>query len=183
MVNYRLDKSIVLVGLMGAGKSSVGKRLSEEIRIPFVDSDDEIELAAGMSVAEIFEQFGEPYFRAGEERVIRRLLSGEPQIIATGGGAYMSQTIRSDIKTNGVSVWLKADLETLWERVQGKRTRPLLKVEDPKLTLKKLIKERTPIYQKADIVLHSKKYGTQSSMVKKLLKQLVFHGELECFNG
>ena len=169
----------MLVGLMGAGKSSVGKRLSEELKLPFVDSDDEIELAAGMTVSEIFSEFGEAYFRAGEERVIKRLLSDCPQVIATGGGAFMSRKIRSIIKCKGVSVWLKADFETLWERVQGKRTRPLLEVDNPKHTLRQLMTERTPIYEKADIILHSKKQGTQITMVSKLISLLHFYGKLE----
>lgn len=164
---------------MGAGKSSVGKRLSEELKLPFVDSDDEIELAAGMTVSEIFSEFGEAYFRAGEERVLKRLLSGFPQVIATGGGAFMSRQIRSMIKDKGVSVWLKADFETLWDRVQGKRTRPLLEVDDPKLTLRQLVKERAPIYEKADITLYSKKHGTQTAMVSKLVSLLNFYGKLE----
>ena len=183
MASYKLNKSIVLVGLMGAGKSSVGKRLSEEINIPFVDSDDEIELAAGMSIPEIFEKFGEPYFRAGEERVIMRLLSGGPQIVATGGGAFISNQIRSLVKLNAVSVWLKADFETLWERVRGKRNRPLLNVQNPESTLKKLIKERAPVYEKSDIVVISKKYGTHSSMVSRLIKLLILNKNLEINNG
>ena len=183
MANYNLNKTVVFVGLMGAGKSSVGKRLSEEISIPFVDSDDEIELAAGMTVMEIFEQFGESYFRSGEERVLKRLLSGHPRIIATGGGAFMSKKIRSLINANGVSVWLKADFETLWERVQGKKTRPLLQVRDPQQTLKDLIIKRTPIYETADIIFHSKKNGTHSSVVSKIIKLLTSLGELERIDG
>ena len=168
---------------MGAGKSSIGKKLSEEISIPFVDSDEEIELAAGMSVSEIFQQFGEVYFRAGEERVIKRLLSSCPRIIATGGGAFMSLELRSLIKLNSVSVWLKADFETLWERIQGKRNRPLLDVKDPKFTLKKLMKERASFYEEADITVHSKKTGTHLYMVSKLIKLLSSHGILERRDG
>ena len=179
MVKYSLNKSVVLVGLMGAGKSSVGKRLSEEISIPFVDSDDEIEQAAGMSVLEIFEQFGETYFRAGEERVLSRLLSNHPQIIATGGGAFMSKKIRSLVKDHGVSVWLKADFATLWERVQGKQNRPMLLIADPRKKLNELINERTPTYETADITVQSKKYGTHSLMVAKLIKLLSTAGILE----
>ena len=183
MGNYNLNKSVVFVGLMGAGKSSVAKRLSEEIDIPFVDSDHEIELAAGMTVMEIFEQFGESYFRSGEERVLERLLTGQPQIIATGGGAFMSEKIRSMITLNGVSVWLRADFETLWERVQGKKTRPLLQVTDPQKTLRELIKKRTPIYEIADIILDSKKNGTHSSVVSKLINLLTYYGNLERTDG
>ena len=183
MINYKLNKSIVLVGLMGAGKSSVGKRLSEEIKVPFVDSDGEIELAAGMTISEIFDRFGEPYFRAGEEKVIARLLSGQPQIIASGGGAFMSEKNRLAIQLKGVSLWLKADFETLWERVQGKRTRPLLTVKDPQQVLQRLIKEREPIYKTADIIVQSKKYGSHASMVSKLINILNSYGELEKSNA
>ena len=179
MVNYNLNKSVVLVGLMGAGKSSVGKRLSKELNIPFVDSDVEIEQGVGMSILDIFEQFGESYFRAGEERVINRLLCNHPQIIATGGGAFMSKKVRSLIKAYGVSIWLQADFDTLWGRVQGKRNRPLLQTSDPQKTLRELINERNPIYEKADLIVHSKKYGTHFAMVKKLVKMLSFSGILE----
>ena len=173
----------MLVGFMGAGKSSIGKKLSEEISVPFVDSDDEIELAAGMSILEIFEKFGEAYFRAGEERVIKRLLSDHPRIIATGGGAFMSTALRLLIKQKGVSIWLKADFGTLWERIQGKRTRPLLEVDDPKSTLKNLMRERAKIYGEADITVHSKKTGTHSYMVSKLIKLLSADGTLERRDG
>ena len=179
MANFTLNKSIVLVGLMGAGKSSVGKKLSEEIGVPFVDSDEEIELAAGMSISEIFEQFGEPYFRAGEERVIKRLLLDRPKVIATGGGAFISNNIQTLIRQGGVSIWLNADFETLWERVQGKRTRPLLRVVNPEKTLKRLIRERTPIYEQANITLYSKKNGTHFDMVLKLIESLSKYGVLE----
>ena len=173
----------MLVGFMGAGKSSVGKKLSEELNVPFVDSDDEIELAAGMSISEIFEQFGEAYFRAGEERVIKRLLSNHPRIIATGGGAFMSMTLRSLIKQKAVSIFLKADFETLWERIQGKRTRPLLEVEDPKFFLENLMRERAKIYEEADIIVYSKKTGTHLHMVSKLIKLLSAEGTLERWDG
>ena len=181
MVKYRLNKSIVLIGVMGAGKSSVGKRLAEDIEVSFVDSDEEIELAAGMSVSDIFVTFGEPYFRAGEKRVIERLLSGPPQVIATGGGAFMSSMIRDLIKFNAVSIWLKADFETLWSRVKGKGkgTRPLLQGKTPELMLKKLINERENFYEKADLVVESKMYATHSSMVTKIIERLSDYNELE----
>ena len=141
MINYKLSKSIVLIGVMGAGKSSIGRRIAEEVNVKFVDSDEEIELAAGMSVSEIFASFGELYFRSGEERVLERLLSEEPQIIATGGGAFLSKKIRRLIEGRAVSVWLKADFETVWSRVKGKGQRPLLQVKSPEDTLKKIIME------------------------------------------
>ena len=168
---------------MGAGKSSVGRRLAEEIEVAFIDSDEEIEIAAGMSVSEIFVAFGEQYFRAGEKKVIERLLSGPPQVIATGGGAFMSSVIRDRIKLNAVSVWLKADFETLWSRVKGKGTRPLLQVENPELLLKKLIKDRAIFYEKADLMVESKRYATHYSMVSKIIKRLSDYNELECLNG
>ena len=177
-MSYRLQKTIVLVGLMGAGKTSIGNRLSEKLGIPFVDSDSEIEIAAGMTVFEIFQEFGESYFRSGEERVIERLLLGEPKILATGGGAFISSKIREAIKMSAISVWVKADLDTLWSRVQGKTNRPLLNTDDPKAFLKELIKQRNPIYKKADIVVSSPKNITHSSMVLKLIGALEENGVL-----
>ena len=179
MRHYELQKSIVLIGLMGSGKSSIGKRLSEKISVPFVDSDDEIELAAGMTISEIFENFGEPYFRSGEERAVERILSGNPKVIATGGGAFMSERNRIIIKQKALSVWLKADLETLWARVQGKDTRPLLKFENPKHVLKTLLDKREPTYAKADLIVESQRNVTQLSMVSKLLKSLLENKVLE----
>ena len=182
MVNYKLHRSIVLVGVMGAGKSSIGRRLAEEVKVSFADSDEEIELAAGMSVSDIFLAIGESYFRDGEERVIERLLSGAPQIIATGGGAFLSSKIRNLIQFSAVSVWLKADFETLWSRVKGKGKRPLLEVESPELVLKKLIKERAPFYEQSDLTVVSKRYASHSSMVSKIIKLLCDCNELECSN-
>ncbi len=178
-MSYNLKKSIVLIGLMGAGKTSVGSRLSEKLNIPFVDSDIEIEIAAGMTVSEIFFKFGESYFRAGEERVIERLLKGDPKILATGGGAFVSNKIRGLIKKSSISVWLRADLETLWSRVQGKNTRPLLQTDNPKSSLAKLINERNSIYSNADIIIDSPKNITHSSMVIRLIKALKKHGVLK----
>ena len=116
---------LVLVGLMGAGKSSVGKMLSEYLNVGFIDADQEIEKAAGMKIVEIFEKFGEKYFRAGEKKVINRLILDEPQVLSTGGGAFISKEIRKVIEIHGFSIWLKADLDTLWPRVSGKENRPL----------------------------------------------------------
>lgn len=183
MVSYKVTKSLVLIGVMGAGKSTIGKKLAEAVSIPFFDSDEEIELASGMSVSEIFATFGEPYFRAGEERVMERLLSGEPQVIATGGGAFLSSKIRNLIELNAFSIWLKADFDTLWARVKGKGKRPLLQVDYPEHTLKKLIEERTPFYEKADLIVLSKQYTTHSSMVSKILKLLYECNEMESSNG
>ena len=183
MSGYKLRKSIVLIGLMGSGKSSIGKRLSEKIGVSFIDSDEEIEVAAGMSITEIFETFGEAYFRSGEERVIKRILSGTPKVIATGGGVFMSKKNRTAIRQKSLSVWLKADLETLWFRVQGKETRPLLKVDKPKLVLRALLEERSATYGKADLIIDSKRHITQVAMVSKLINLLMEQKVLEFINA
>jgi shikimate kinase len=146
-------RSIVLVGMMGAGKSSVGRRLAARLNIPFVDADAEIEGAAGMTIAEIFAKHGEPYFRAGETRVIARLLESGPQVLATGGGAVMDQRTRDLIHIKGISVWLKADLDTLMERVSKKQNRPLLKNPDPRGVLERLMIERYPVYALAALTV------------------------------
>jgi len=149
-------RSIVLVGMMGAGKSSIGRRLALRLAIPFVDADAEIEQAAGMSIAEIFAAHGEPYFRAGEARVIARLLEQGPQVLATGGGAFMNAQTRANIGAKGVSVWLKADLEVLTRRLRRRTDRPLLKTADPVATLVNLLAEREPIYGEADFTVLSR---------------------------
>jgi shikimate kinase len=149
-------RSIVLVGMMGAGKSSIGRRLAGRLGIAFVDADAEIEAAHRMSIPDIFATYGEPYFRAGETRVIARLLDGGPQVLATGGGAFMHADTRSAIGAKGVSVWLKADLDVLMRRIKRRQDRPLLKTEDPGETLRKLIDERYPVYAEADITIQSR---------------------------
>ena len=149
-------RSIVLVGMMGAGKSSIGRRLAGRLNIPFVDADAEIEKAAGMSINDIFSAHGEPYFRAGEARVILRLLEGGPQVLATGGGAFMNDDTRAAIHAKGVSVWLRATFEVLSRRTKRRSDRPLLKSDDPQATLRRLIDERYPIYAKADLTVESR---------------------------
>jgi shikimate kinase len=149
-------RSVVLVGMMGAGKSSIGRRLASRLNIPFVDADAEIEKAAGMSINEIFSAHGEPYFRAGEARVILRLLESGPQVLATGGGAFMSEDTREAIRAKGVSVWLRATLEVLSRRTKRRADRPLLKGDDPQSTLKRLIDERYATYAKADLTVDSR---------------------------
>jgi shikimate kinase len=144
---------IVLVGLMGAGKTSLGKRLAKELKLPFVDTDTEIEKAANMSIPEIFEKMGEAEFRAGERRVIARVLEGGPCVIATGGGAFMDPGTRALIAGKALSVWLRADLDTLVRRTKRRDDRPLLKAGDPREVLRRLIEERYPIYAEADITL------------------------------
>jgi shikimate kinase / 3-dehydroquinate synthase len=148
--------SIVLVGLMGAGKTSVGRRLATRLGLPFVDADHEIEAAAGCSIAEIFERFGEPAFRDVERRVIRRLLEGPPVVLATGGGAFMDPTTRAAIRDRGLSVWLRTPLPLLLRRVSGRTHRPLLMTDDPAAVLQRLIDQRHPIYAEADLIMDSR---------------------------
>lgn len=149
-------RSIVLVGMMGAGKSSIGRRLAGRLGIPFIDADAEIESAAGMTIREIFDKHGEPYFRAGETRVIARLLDNGPQVLATGGGAFMNADTRSLIRSKAVSVWLKADFDVLMKRIKRRHDRPMLKTPDPAATLRTLISERYPFYAQADITVESR---------------------------
>jgi shikimate kinase len=149
-------RSLVLVGMMGAGKSSVGRRLAQRLGIPFVDADTEIEKAAGMTIPEIFAIHGEPDFRAGEARVIARLLESAPQVLATGGGAFMSPDTRVGIAAKGVSVWLNADFDVLLRRIRRRHDRPLLATEDPAATLHDLIAVRAPEYAKADVAVRSR---------------------------
>ncbi|MBR9835117.1 MAG: shikimate kinase [Alphaproteobacteria bacterium] len=144
-------RTVALVGLMGAGKSTVGRRLAVQLGRTFYDSDDEIEKAAGLSVADIFALHGEEEFRRVERRVLERLLSGPPHVLATGGGAYMSAETRQLMRDKAVTVWLNADLETLWKRVSKRSHRPLLKTENPKGVLSDLFNRRKPIYELADL--------------------------------
>ncbi len=168
---YGVDRTIVLVGLMGAGKTTVGRRLARKLNLPFVDSDHEIEKAAGMSVAEIFECFGEADFRSGERRVIERLLDGKPQIVATGGGAFINEATRALIKAKGLSIWLDADIEVLVERTGRRDTRPLLKTGDPKEILTRLAAERAPFYAQADMKVASSQ-GPHEDVVADILDAL-----------
>lgn len=148
-------RTIALVGLMGAGKSTVGRRLAERLGRPFFDCDDEIEKAAGLSVADIFKIHGEAEFRRGEKRVLERLLSGPPHILATGGGAYLNSDTRALMRQQAVTVWLNADLETLWKRVSRRNHRPLLAQPNPKNVLADLFEARKPIYAEADLTIPS----------------------------
>jgi shikimate kinase len=149
------DRSIVMVGLMGAGKSSIGRRLATRLNLPFVDADTEIEAAAGCTIAEFFERHGEAAFRDGERRVIARLLEDEPKVLATGGGAFMDAETRAAIAHAGISVWLRADLDTLVRRTARRTDRPLLNNDDPANTLESLMETRHPVYARADIVVES----------------------------
>ncbi|MEQ8734668.1 MAG: shikimate kinase [Rhodospirillaceae bacterium] len=156
------DKTIVLVGLMGAGKSCVGRRIAQQLDIPFLDADAEVEAAAGCSIVDIFERYGEDEFRDGERRVIARLLDGPPSVIATGGGAFIDQQTRKLIHENGLSVWLRADLDTLVVRTAGRTHRPLLNSGDQREILSNLIEQRYPIYAEADITVET---GSDSANV------------------
>ena len=149
-------RSIVLVGMMGSGKSSIGRRLAVKLGIPFVDADAEIEKAAGMSIPDIFAERGEAEFRSGEVRVIRRLLQGGPQVLSTGGGAFMNAETRAAIAVNGISIWLNAQFEVLMKRIRRRHDRPLLRTPDPGATLRKLMAERDPIYALADLIIQSR---------------------------
>jgi shikimate kinase len=149
-------RSIVLVGMMGAGKSTIGRRLSARLRLPFLDADIEIETAAGMSIPDIFETRGEPDFRDGEARVIARLLDNGPCVLATGGGAFMREETRNRVRDKAVSIWLKADVDIIMRRVKRRSDRPLLKTADPAATVGRLLEEREPIYQHADLTIWSR---------------------------
>ena len=149
-------RSLVLVGMMGAGKSSVGRRLATRLGLPFLDADTEIEAAAGMTIPEIFAVRGEPEFRAGEARVIARLLDSGPQVLATGGGAFMNPETRDLISQKGVTVWLKAEFDVLMRRIKRRSDRPLLRTADPGATLQRLIDERYPVYATADATIESR---------------------------
>lgn len=169
-MSVSLTRPIVLVGLMGAGKTSVGKRLAAFLNVPFRDSDHEIEAAAGMEVREIFERFGEAYFRDGEARVISRLLNETPGILATGGGAFMAEAVRRDIAAHGLSVWLDGALETLWARVKDRNTRPLLQEADPKAKLAALLEARRPTYALAQVRVPSDPGISHEVMVRRILE-------------
>jgi shikimate kinase len=164
-------RSVVLVGMMGAGKTSIGRRLALRLAIPFVDADAEIEAAAGMTIPEIFDTHGEPYFRAGEARVIARLLDGGPQVLATGGGAFMNPDTRAGIHAKGISFWLKADFEVLLRRVKRRTDRPMLKTDNPEETLKRLIADRYPVYVQASATILSRD-APHEKIVEEILGEL-----------
>jgi shikimate kinase len=170
-----IRRTIVLVGLMGAGKTSVGKRLAAALGVPFVDSDTEIEAAAGMGIPEIFANLGEPAFRDGERRVIARLLAGPPCVLATGGGAFIEPRTRAEIARAATSVWLRADLDVLWDRVRDRPGRPLLAAENPRAVLADLDRRRSPIYALADVVVDSRRGVSHEAMARAIIDAVASH--------
>ena len=165
----RLLRPVVLVGLMGAGKTSVGKRLAALLAAPFADSDAEVETAARMSVPEVFARYGEPAFRDVERRVVARLVGAGPRIVATGGGAFVEPATRAAIAGRAVSVWLDADLETLWDRVRDRPGRPLLEAPDPRARLAELLARRRPAYALADVRVESRRGATHETMARAIV--------------
>jgi len=174
IVDLLAGRAVVLVGIMGAGKSAIGRRLAERLNLPFVDADTEIEAAANMTIPEMFEIHGEAYFRDGERRVITRLLSDGPQVLSTGGGAFMNDETRSRIKADSLSIWLYADFDILMERVRRKANRPLLKSPDPEAVMRALLEERNPVYAQADISVESRD-GPHDVVVDAVVSSLHAH--------
>jgi shikimate kinase len=169
------SRSIVLVGMMGVGKSSIGRRLAARLGVPFVDADTEIEKAAGMSIADIFARHGEADFRSGEARVIARLLDGGPQVLATGGGAVMNADTRTTIKAKGVSIWLSAELDVLMRRInKRKNDRPMLQTADPAATLRGLLEEREPVYALADLTVQSREVPHEAIVTEIMMVLAAF---------
>ena len=167
----RLDRPVVLVGLMGVGKSTVGRRLARRLGLPFVDSDSAIEDASGYSAAEVFERFGEADFRDGERRLVARLVEGDVRVIATGGGAYADPSTRELLNERAITIWLDAPVEVLAERTSRRNTRPLLRTPDPKATLEQLSEERRPSYAEAHIHVKSGN-GAHSDVVETIVREL-----------
>ncbi|MCR5856537.1 shikimate kinase [Mesorhizobium sp. J428] len=161
-------RSVVFVGLMGAGKTAIGRKLAQALGLAFVDSDHEIETVSRMTIPELFERYGEPEFRALEERVVGRLVKDGPQVVSTGGGAFMNAHTREAIARDGISIWLKADLDTLMTRVAKKPNRPLLKASDPRAVMEKLMAERYPVYGLADITVTTRDVRREEIMAEVL---------------
>ena len=168
----RLKKTVVMVGMMGAGKTAVGTALARLLGVPFLDSDEEIVRAADRSIAEIFERDGEAFFRARETEVLSRLLRGTPSVLSTGGGAFLSERNRALIEVSGVSVWLRVDLDLLWQRVRHKTTRPLLRTPNPRETLRALYEARVPFYSLADLIVDSAVELPIEAMAQRVVEAL-----------
>ena len=177
-VRYTLLKTVVMVGMMGAGKTAVGRALAQRLGVAFLDSDAEIEVAANRSVPEIFERDGEAFFRSRETQIIERLLIEKRCILSTGGGAFLSEKNRANISAQGISVWLNADLELLWSRVRSKDTRPLLRTDDPRGTLKNIYDQRVPIYSLADLTVGSAPEYSIEDMVDQVIDALVARNDI-----
>lgn len=173
MAPFRLKKTVALVGMMGAGKTAVGTQLARKLGVAFLDSDEEIVRAAQRSIAEIFERDGEPFFRAREAEVISRLLHGTPCVLSTGGGAFLAEGTRATISEAGVSVWLAAEVDTLWNRVRHKTTRPLLRTANPFETLRDLCAKREPFYALADLRVSSEPALSIDQMADRVIEALL----------
>lgn len=179
----RLTQTVALVGMMGSGKTAIGTALAARLDVPFRDSDHEIELAANLSIAEIFEREGEPFFRAKEAQVITRLLEGPPCILSTGGGAWLQPATRALIEDRGIALCLKADLELLWTRVRHKSTRPLLRTTNPKATLAEILAARAPFYEEAGVVVEAAPELSIAQMTDKVLAALIAAGVVVAEGG
>jgi len=175
---WKLTRSVVLVGMMGAGKTAVGRALAGRLGVPFRDSDVEIEKAASMTISEIFQRDGEEFFRAREAEVIDRLLDEAPAILSVGGGAFLAQRNRETIARKGLSVWLDADLDLLWSRVKHKNTRPLLRTAQPRETLRELCEARVPLYALADVRVAAHRDYTIDDMAARVEAALAAHGDV-----
>ena len=175
---YKLKKTVVLVGMMGAGKTAIGKALAARLGVPFLDSDAEIEKAANMTISEIFQRDGEQFFRARESEVIDRLLDGPAGILSTGGGAFLAEKNRRIVSQKGVSVWLDADLDLLWSRVKGKSTRPLLRTAHPYRTLREIYEARVPVYAQADLSVRADPSYSIEVMAGRVLDALALRSDV-----
>lgn len=173
-----LHRTVVLVGMMGSGKTAIGRALAQELDVPYLDSDAEIETAANATIAEIFERDGEPFFRDREAEVITRLLQSDPCVLSTGGGAYLADRNRAAISEHGVAVWLDADLDLLWDRVRHKDTRPLLRTPDPRATLAEIFEDRAPIYAMADLRAEAKPEFSIDEMTQAVLDVLATRSDV-----
>lgn len=176
---YKLKKTVVLVGMMGSGKTSVGRVLARMLEVPFVDSDEEIVRVSSFQIPDLFARFGEVYFREKETQVLLRLLQGPPQVLSTGGGAFMQHINRVNIGEHGVAVWIRAEVNLLWARVKGKSNRPLLLTENPYQTLKEIHDSRAPVYAEAPLVVTAFSTHSVNDTAKLVIRELVKHGIVE----